>query len=54
MSVGVGVVHVIVVWPQERTREIQRHRRMRIWGDTPIKGPLTFAPYLFIRHQETC
>ena len=54
VCVGVGVVHVIVVWPQECTREVQRHRRIHIWGDTPIKGPPAFNPCTFIRHQQTC
>ena len=51
---GVSVVHVIVVWPGEGMRKVQRHRRMRIWGDTPIKGPPAFTLYPFIRHQRTC
>ena len=54
VCVGVRVVHVILVWPQERTWEVQRHRRMRIWGDTPIKGPPAITLCSFIRHQETC
>ena len=30
------VVHVVVVWPRERTKEFHRHYRMHIWGDTRI------------------
>ena len=32
-------------------REVQRHRRMRIRGDTPIKGPPALMPYPIMRHQ---
>ena len=35
-------------------REVQRDRRMRIWGDTPIKGPPAFTPGPFMRHQGIC
>ena len=34
--------------------EVQRERRMRIWGDTPIKGPPAFTPGPIMRHQGTC
>ena len=34
-------------------REVQRHHRMRIWGDTPMKGPPAFTLYTFVRHQGT-
>ena len=34
--------------------EVQRDRRMRIWGDTPIKGPHAFTPGPIMRHQGTC
>ena len=30
------------------------HRRMRIWGDTPIKGPPEFSPGPIMRHRGTC
>ena len=33
--------------------EVQRDRRMRIWGDTPIKGPPEFTPDPIMRHQGT-
>ena len=42
------------MWPREGTREVQRHRRMRIWGDTPIKGPPAFTVFPLLRHQGTC
>ena len=47
-------MHVVVMWPREGTRKVQRHRRMRIWGDTPIKGPPAFILYPLMRHQRTC
>ena len=34
--------------------EVQRDRRMRIWGDTPIKGPPAFTPGSIMRHRGTC
>ena len=35
-------------------REVQRHHRMHIWGDTPIKGPPALMLYPIMRHQGTC
>ena len=54
VCVCVGIVHVVVMWPREGTREVQRHRRMRIRGDIPIKGPPAFTPCPLVRHQKTC
>ena len=34
--------------------EVQRDRHMRIWSDTPIKGPPAFTPCPIMRHQGTC
>ena len=34
--------------------EVQRDRRMRFWGDTPIKGPPEFTPGPIMPHQGTC
>ena len=54
VCVGVGIVHVVVMWPREGMREVQRHHRMRICGDTLIKGPPVSIPYPIMRHQRTC
>ena len=54
VCVGVSIMIVVMMWPGEGIWEVQRHSRMRIWGDTPIKGPPAFTPCLFMRHQETC
>ena len=54
VCVGVSVMLVDVMWPGEGMWEVQRHHCMRIWGDTPIKGPSAFIPGPFMRHQGTC